>query len=63
MFQRVTKNRKYVLLDDGTTDAVLGVTCNCGHRWEERISLEDAARITGFINDWLDDEPCPNCGK
>lgn len=72
MFQRVTKTRKYVLLDDGTMDTVVGVICNCGCQWEERFSATgdyrdkktgEMVNFTGLINDWLDDEPCLDCGE
>ena len=67
-------DRTYALLDDGTLDTVIQVTCElCENSWEERISLECAAEYrlddgsfsgAGFDDlclDYLDNEPCPYC--
>ena len=66
--------REYTLIDDGTMDTVIAVHCACGCTWEERFSCDAAAeyrdgetgemiRLNDLINDYLDDEPCLDCGE
>lgn len=69
----LTTNALYCLLDDGTLDTVVEVTCErCGRVSTERISHGAAAAyrhaVAGELlhfgqlcDDLLDDEPCPRC--
>jgi hypothetical protein len=69
----VTKDREYTLIDDGTLDTVVRVHCQeCTCFWNVRFSTETAmeyrdsrtgamVRFNDFIDEWLDDEPCPIC--
>ena len=65
-------DRDYQLIDDGTLDTVIRVTCsNCGETWEERVSQDTASQyrddsgelvnFVGLVDDFLDDVLCPNC--
>jgi len=65
--------KNHILIDDGTMDTVVEITCSCGCQWVDRISTEAAAeyrdsetgemvRFDDLVNDWCDDEPCVDCG-